>query len=256
MSGITPATCTSRMCTCCVPHRRRSIWADLSEEWVRWCLCMANVPSSSLSDVSRSVGLRTEAADLPMWPQPGWCACGSITNEQTVMIHRRLKRAMEYHWKLSQRGTFMTFLQTKPGLPFIPPPLHYCNQQASFHWGEPLSCLDAILRCSVSICHLPIYISCYYLLGLGLHAVSLGVLDFHRHELSAEEGSSRNHGATRWCFSSGCPIYQNPKWFQFCGTQQNEEYLMTSIFISTLCYICLPVVVFNLPWDRWGKKWS
>lgn len=110
MSGITPATCTSRMWTCCVSHRRRSICADLSEEWVRWRPCMENVPLSSLSDVSRSVGLRTEAAGLPMWPQPGWWACGSVTNEQTVMIHRRLKRAIEYHWKLSQRGTFMTFL--------------------------------------------------------------------------------------------------------------------------------------------------
>lgn len=122
------------------------------------------------------------------------------------------------------------------------PPLYYWNHPAPFHWREPLCCLNAILRCTASICHLPIYISCYYLLGLGLHAVSLGVLDFHRHELSAKEGSSRNHGGAWWCFSSGCPIYQNPKWFQFYGTQQNEEYLMTSFFISTLCYICLPLV--------------
>lgn len=111
-----------------------------------------------------------------------------------------------------------------------------------FHWGEPLGCPNANLRCSVRICHFPIYISCYYLLGLGLHAVSLRVLDFRQHELSAEEGSSRNHGGTWWCFSSGCPIYQNPKWLQFCGTQQNEEYLMTSFFISTLCYISLLLV--------------
>lgn len=207
MSGITPATCTSRTRTCCVSHRRRSICADLSEEWVRWCPCMANVSSSSLSGVSRLVGLRTEAVGLPMWHQPEWWARGNTTNEQTVMIHWRLKRAKEYHWKWSWRGTLMTFLQTKPGLPFIPPPRCCWNRQASFHWGEPLGCLDAILRCSVSICHLPIYISCYYLLGLGLHAVSLGVLDFHRHELSAEDGSSRNHGGTWWCFSSGCPIY-------------------------------------------------
>lgn len=237
MSGI---TCTSRVCTGCVPHRRRSICADLSEEWVRWCPCMANVPSPSLSEVPRSVGLRTEAAALPAW----WRACGSVTNEQTVMIHWRER------WNTTEGPSSPS---SKPSS-FIPPPLHDGTQRASYHRGEPLSRLDAILRCSVSICHLPIYISCYYLLGLGLHAVSLGVLDFHRHELSAEEGSSRNHGATRWCFSSGCPIYQNPKWFQFCGTQQNEEYLMTSIFISTLCYICLPVVVFNLPWDRWGKN--
>lgn len=51
-------------------------------------------------------------------------------------------------------------------------------------------------HCVVSQCHLTthckhlsprIYISCYYLLGLGLRAVSLGVLDFYRHELSVEK---------------------------------------------------------------------
>lgn len=39
-------------------------------------------------------------------------------------------------------------------------------------------CLNAISRRTVNICHLRIYISCDYLLGLGLLAVSLGVLDF------------------------------------------------------------------------------
>lgn len=131
----------------------------------------------------------------------------------------------------------MIFLQTKPkpGLPLM-------SVHPPFHRGEPLCCPNADSRCSVRICHSHIYISCYYLLGLGLHAVSLGVLDFRQHELSAEEGSSRNHGGTRWCFSSGCPIYQNPKWFQFCGTQQNEEYLMTSIFyqytVTSLSFFC------------------
>lgn len=247
MSGITPATCTPHMCTCCVSHRRRSICAQVKNEGagVRAWQMFLHPPCLA-------------SPDQWAWGQKLLvCQCGPSLDDGHVpaSLMSRLYWFTDNYipLKLSQRGTFMTFLQTKPGLPFIPPPLHCCNEQASFHWGEPLSCLDVILRRSVSICHLPIYISCYYLLGLGLHAVSLGVLDFHRHELSAEEGSSRNHGATWWCFSSGCPIYQNPKWFQFCGTQQNEEYLMTSIFISTLCYICLPVVVFNLPWDRWEK---
>lgn len=107
--------------------------------------------------------------------------------------------------------------------------------------GATASCLNAISRRTVNICHRRIYISCYYLLGLGLRAVSLGVLDFRQRELSAEEGSSRNHGAAWRCFSSGCPIYQHPKWFQFCSTQRNEEYLMTSIFIPvspSLCICC------------------
>ncbi len=111
----------------------------------------------------------------------------------------------------------------------IPAPYH--SSGSSPMEGATASCLNAIAQRTVNICHLHIYISCYYLLGLGLHAVSLRVLDFRQRELSAEEGSSRNHGAAWWCFSSGCPIYQHPKWFQFCSTQRNEEYLMTSIFI-------------------------
>lgn len=128
--------------------------------------------------------------------------------------------------------------------------LLYHSSGSSPMEGATVLCLNAISRRTVNICHLRIYISCYYLLGLGLHAVSLGVLDFRRHELSVEEGSSRNHGTACRCFSSGCPIYQHPKWFQFCSTQRNEEYLMTSIFISMLCYSCLPfvsTVVFDLP---------
>ena len=56
------------------------------------------------------------------------------------------------------------------------------------------------------------------------------------------KGSSRNRVAAWWCFSSGCPIYQRPKWFQFCSTQQNEECLVTSIFISMLC--CVTTLAF------------
>lgn len=121
--------------------------------------------------------------------------------------------------------------------------LLYPSSGSSPMEGATVLCLNAILRRTVNICHLRIYISCYYLLGLGLHAVSLRVLDFRRHELSVEEGSSRNHGAAWRCFSRGCPIYQHPKWFQFCSTQRNEEYLsMTSIFSRILCYPCLPHV--------------
>lgn len=102
--------------------------------------------------------------------------------------------------------------------------------------GSAVLCLNAISQHIVNICHFRIYISCYYLLGLGLRAVSLGVLDFHQRELSLEERSSHNHGAARQCFSSRRPIYRHPKWLHFCCTQQNEEYLMTSIFIKG----CLP----------------
>lgn len=109
--------------------------------------------------------------------------------------------------------------------------------------GATVLCLNAISRRTVNICHQRIYISCYYLLGLGLRAVCLRVLDFRQHELSAEEGSSRNHGAACRCFSSGCPIYQRPKWFQFCSTQRNEEFLMTSIFIR--CSVS-PVSLFSV----------
>lgn len=123
-------------------------------------------------------------------------------------------------------------------------PLYHSSGSSPME-GATVLCLNAISRRTVNICHLRIYISCYYLLGLGLRAVSLGVLDFRQRELSAEEGSSRNHGAAWRCFSSGCPIYQHPKWFQFCSTQRNEEYLMTSIFIrcsaarvSSLCINC------------------
>lgn len=123
--------------------------------------------------------------------------------------------------------------------------LLYHSSGSSPMEGATVLCLNAISRRTVNICHLRIYISCYYLLGLGPRGVSLGVLDFRQHELSVEEGSSRNHGAAWRCFSSGCPIYQHPKWFQFCSTQRNEEYLMTSIFIrrsvtpvSFLCIYC------------------
>lgn len=137
----------------------------------------------------------------------------------------------------------MICLQTPPEHPLYHSISSPCYSSGSSPMeGATALCLNAISRRTVNICHLRIYISCYYLLGLGLHAVSLGVLDFHWHELSVEEGSSHNHGAPWRCFSSGCPIYQHPKWFQFCSTQRNEEYLMTSIFISVLCYSCLPLV--------------
>lgn len=108
----------------------------------------------------------------------------------------------------------------------------YYSSSSSPMEGATVLCLNAISRRTVNICHPSIYISCHYLLGLELCAVSLGVLDFHQHELSVEGGSSRNHGAAWRCFSSGCPIYRHPKWFHFCSAQQNEEYLMTSIFIK------------------------
>lgn len=53
--------------------------------------------------------------------------------------------------------------------------------------GANVLCLNAISRPTVNICHVRIYISCYYLLGLGLRTVSLGVLDFHQQELSVEK---------------------------------------------------------------------
>jgi len=86
--------------------------------------------------------------------------------------------------------------------------------------GATVLCLSAISQCIVNICHLHIYISCHYLLGLGLRAVSPGVLDFYQHELLLEDGSSHNHEAVWQCFSSRRPIYQHPKWSRFCGTQQ------------------------------------
>lgn len=119
--------------------------------------------------------------------------------------------------------------------------LLYYSSGSSPMEGATVLCLNAISQRTVNICHLRIYISCYYLLGLGLRAVSLGVLDFRQHELSAEEGSSRNHGAACRCFSSRRPIYQHPKWFQFCSTQQNEEYLMTSIFIRSALFFVFTV---------------
>lgn len=123
--------------------------------------------------------------------------------------------------------------------------LLYYSSGSSPMEGAAVLCLNAISQRTVNICHLRIYISCYYLLGLGLRAVSLGVLDFRQHELSVEEGSSRNHGTAWWCFSSGCPIYQHPKWFQFCSTQRNEEYFMTCIFIR--CSVShVSTVVLNL----------
>lgn len=108
----------------------------------------------------------------------------------------------------------------------------YYSSGSSPMEGAIALCLNAISQCSVNICHLYIYISCHYLLGLGLLAVSLRVFDFHPQKLSPENRSSRNQVAARQCFSSTQPIYQHPKWFHFCGTQQNEEYLMTSIFIK------------------------
>lgn len=69
-------------------------------------------------------------------------------------------------------------------------------------------CFNAISRRTVNICHLHIYISCYYLLGRGLLAVSLGVLDFHQRELSVEDRSSRNHGAAWLCLAAGV-LYTN-----------------------------------------------
>lgn len=110
--------------------------------------------------------------------------------------------------------------------------LLYYSSGSSPMEGATVLCLNAISQRTVNICHLHIYILCHYLLGLGLRVVSLRVLDFHQRELLLEKGSCRNHGAAQWCFSSTRPIYQHPKWFYFCGTQQNEEYHMISIFIK------------------------
>lgn len=144
---------------------------------------------------------------------------------------------------VSERGALMICLQT-----LLEPLLYHSisllyPHQVPLQWREPLCCVSMpSLRRTVNICHFHIYISCYYLLGLGLHPVSLRVLDFWPRELSIEEGSSHNH-ATAWqCFSFGCPIYQCPKWFQYCSIQWNEEYLITSIFIRMPCYPCLPLM--------------
>lgn len=116
--------------------------------------------------------------------------------------------------------------------------LLYHSSGSSPMEGATALCLNAISQRTVNICHLRIYISCYYLLGLGLHAVSLGVLDFRRHELSVQEGSSRNHGAAWPCFSSGCPIYRHPKWFRLCSTQRNEQYLHDLYFCQYALLAC------------------
>ena len=65
--------------------------------------------------------------------------------------------------------------------------LLYYSSGSSPMEGATVLCLNAISRRTVNICHPRIYISCYYLLGLGLRAVSLGVLDFRQRELSARE---------------------------------------------------------------------
>lgn len=65
--------------------------------------------------------------------------------------------------------------------------LLYHSSGSSPMEGATVLCLNAISQPTVNICHPRIYISCYYLLGLGLRAVSLGVLDFYRHELSVEK---------------------------------------------------------------------
>lgn len=75
------------------------MWDDLSEEWVQQRRCMANVSSSSLSEVSRLVGLRPEAVHLPIWHQPEWWARGNVTNDQMVTIQWQVKRAIDCHWK-------------------------------------------------------------------------------------------------------------------------------------------------------------
>lgn len=108
--------------------------------------------------------------------------------------------------------------------------LLYHSSGSSPMEGATVLCLNAISRPTVNICHPRIYISCYYLLGLGLRAVSLGVLDFYRHELSVEKDQVVIM-VVQWCFNSRRPIYQRPKWFQIWSSQQNEEYLVTSIFI-------------------------
>lgn len=93
-------------------------------------------------------------------------------------------------------------------------------------------CVVSQCHLTVNICHLRIYISCYYLLGLGLRAVSLRVLDFRQRELSTEEGSSRNHGGV---LAAGVLYNRHPKWLRFCSTQRNEEYHTTSIFTRCVC---------------------
>lgn len=76
----------------------------------------------------------------------------------------------------------MICLQTVPGhLLYHSNSLLYSPHQVPLQWREFVLRLNAISWRTVNICHLHIYISCYYLLGLGLHAVSLGVLHFHWH---------------------------------------------------------------------------
>lgn len=70
-------------------------------------------------------------------------------------------------------------------------------------------CLNAISRRTVNICHLRIYILCYYPLGLGLLAAKPQAAGFGRHALSGEGGSREGEDQvviTVLRVSSGCPI--------------------------------------------------
>lgn len=88
-------------------------------------------------------------------------------------------------------------------------------------------------HCVVSQCHLATH--CKHLSPPYLYFMLLpfrpwaacckasGVLVFGRRALSAEGGSSRNHGAAQPRVSSGCPTYRHPKGLQLCSTQQNDS---------------------------------
>lgn len=68
-------------------------------------------------------------------------------------------------------------------------------------------CLNAILRRTVNICHLRIYILCYYLLGLGLLAAKPRGEAFSADTHFQRGGGSRgNDGAAQQRVSRECPI--------------------------------------------------
>lgn len=85
---------------------------------------------------------------------------------------------------------------------------YFLTPQVHLHWRKPLCC--------VNICNLRIYISHNHLVSCRLHHV-------RQQELSVEERSSRNHGASHRGFHGGCPAYQHLMRLQLCGAERGSR---------------------------------